>query len=383
MSTSSPKTKRNSPKQQRKQQPKRKAPRQRTKRVRATQFGVLSECAARYACAVGSPFSANAIGACVPSFPARPSYKVHSRITGTFSIGTAGIGYIGVAPCVANDKKCIYYTSSAFSGSSLAVGATGMTSITNGSNPYASSAFVPSSQSTDAMTARIVSIGLRIRYTGTELNRGGLIYGLVHPNHGNLHQTTTDAMSVFRECIRRPVSRSWTQVVASAIDTDEADYPDPSDMMAIGTASSIIQAGLISTFPFSSGNCVTSSNLDLGGIPMAFMVNSSPGNQFEYEIISHLEYIGTQVQNAVTPSHADAVGLSKIIEVKGMADVNAANNTSSIPYEVSFADSLKSGIARMTETTVQAASVAASIATGINKMSNAYNSIPKTNWIEL
>ena len=190
-------------------------------------------------------------------------------------------------------------------------------------------------------------------------------------------------MSIFRECTRRPVSRSWNQIVASAVDTDEADYPDPSDLMAIGTSAASFQAGLTSTFPFSSGNSVTTSNLDLGGIPMTFMITSSPGNQFEYEIIQHMEYIGTQVQNAVTPSHADAIGLSKIIEIKGMADLNAASNTTSTPYEVSFADSLKSGIARMTETTVQAASVAASIATGINRMSNAYNAIPKTNWVEL
>ena len=143
--------------------------------------GVLSECAARYACAIGAPFSAGAIGACVPSFPARPSFKVHSRINGTFSIGTAGVGYIGVAPCVSNSQRCIYYTGSTFTGTTLMVSGTGVNAITNTSNPYASGAFVPASQATDAMTARIISVGLRIRYTGTELNRGGIVYGLVHP----------------------------------------------------------------------------------------------------------------------------------------------------------------------------------------------------------
>lgn len=338
-------------------------------------MGVLTECAARYACAVGAPFSSNAIGACFPSFPARPSRKVHSRLTGVFKVGSQ-VGYIAIAPTACNDLASIYYTETAYAGANLSVGATGVTVSNNTANPYGHSLFLPGNASADCISARIISVGLRIRYTGTELNKGGLIYGLVLPNHGNLHSTTPVAMSAWRECVRRPVSRAWTTIVASAIDTDEGDYPDVSELYAINTTSSLNEAVIKALYPFSSGNSVTTTNANLGGIPMAFMITSTEGNSFEFEVITHMEIIGSLVQNSVTPSHADAIGLSKIIEVKGMADINAASNTSNIPYEKNFAESLKSGISQMVDTTVEVASVAKTINDGVNKLSQAYASIP-------
>lgn len=286
------------------------------------------------------------------------------------------MGFIGIAPTTCNDLASIYYSSTAYTGSSLSVGATGVTVQNNTANPYVHTLFIPSNVSKDALSSRIVSVGLRIRYTGTELNKGGLIYGLVLPNHGNLHATTPTDMSAWRECIRRPVTRAWTTIVASAIDTDEGDYPDVSELLAINTTNSLNEAVIKSLYPFSSGNAVSTANPNLGGIPMAFMITSTEANSFEFEVITHMEIIGSLVQNSVTPSHADAIGLSKIIEVKGMADINAASNTSNVPYEKNFADSLKTGISQMVDTTVEVASVAKTINDGVNKLSQAYASIP-------
>lgn len=354
---------------QRKQRSKKPARRKSGRKVMRASPMRLSSCAAHYAAAIGAPFSPQAIGACVPTFPARPSYKIHSRVTGTFTIGTS-MGYVAIAPTCTNNLASIYVTDSSFAGTSLSAGAVGVSAIFNTANAYASGAFLPASSSTDAMVGRIVAVGLRVRYIGSELNRSGLIYGLVHPAHSSLHSFTIPQMTSYRECVRRPVSRAWTTIVASAVNFDESTYPDVSDLIAL-SVSPYNQAQLEACFPFSTGSSVTSSNPTLGAFIMAFAVTGTTGNAYEWELITHQELIGAQVQNAVTPSHSDQVGLSHIIEVKARADMNAASNTSNAPYEKVFGSSLVEGMQSFAQTSVSAAQAAQNIASAATNLNSA------------
>lgn len=357
---------------QRKQRSKKPARRKNGKKTMRVSPMRMSSCAAHYAAAIGAPFSPQAIGACVPTFPARPSYKVHSRITGTFYVGS-NLGYVAIAPTCTNNLASIYVTETNFSGTTLSAGAVGVSAIANSSNAYANGAFIPANQQADGMVGRIVSVGLRIRYIGTELERSGLIYGLVHPAHASLHSFTIPQLSSYRETIRRPVTRSWTTIVASAVNFDESVYPDVSDLISM-TAAPHNQAQLEACFPFSGGSSVTSSNPTLGAFIMAFMVTGTQGNAYEYELITHQELVGIQVQNAVSPSHSDQVGLSNVIEIKAKADLLSASNSTNAPYEKVFGISLAEGMQQMAQTSVNVAQTATNIANAANSINAAAKS---------
>jgi hypothetical protein len=88
-------------------------------------------------------------------------------------------------------------------------------------------------------------------------------------------------------------------------------------------------------------------------------------------LITHQELIGSQVQNAVSPSHSDQVGLSHIIEVKARADMNAASNTSNAPYEKVFGSSLVEGMQSFAQTSVSAAQAAQNIASAATNLNSA------------
>lgn len=333
----------------------------------------MTSCAAHYAAAIGAPFSPQAIGACVPTFPARPSYKVHSRITGVFSVGT-NIGYVAIAPTCTNNLASIYYTDTNFAGTSLSASATGVSPMSNSANAYASGAFIPASSAIDGMVGRIVSVGLRVRYVGTELERSGLVYGLVHPAHASLHSYTVPQLTAYRECIRRPVTRNWTTIVASAVNFEESVYPDVSDLIALGV-SPFNQAQLEACFPFSTGSPVTTSNPTLGAFIMAIVVTGSTGNTYEWELITHQELIGPQVQNAVTPSHSDQIGLSNVIEIKAKADLFSASNSSNAPYEKVFGSTLNSGMQQMAQTSVEIAKTASAISNAAGALGGLYSNV--------
>lgn len=340
----------------------------------------LSACAAKYALALGSPFSAQALGACVPTFPARPSQKVHSRVFGTFQVGTGGVGFISHAPTVCNNLNSIYYSRSGFTLTTADVAAIGVTQAPFDSIPYSTTQIFPTPTTgeyiSNSVRGRVVCSAIRIRYVGTELNRSGVIYGLVTPDHSNMQNSSITQMTKYRECIRRPVSRAWTTLCSCAIDPDEADYPDIS---ALQNAAQSNQGSLEACFPFSGGNYLLTTAQSIGGVPMLFLVTGAAFNEFEYEIITHLEYTGGPIQQLLSPSHADLAGLSKVIDLKAQSDLNAASNTSSKPYEQTFSETCKASVNNFVDQAVSVMSVAGTVASGASQLRSAYKGIK---WVE-
>lgn len=300
-------------------------------------FG-LSSCAAHYALAVGSPFSRESNGACVPTFPARMSQKVTVYKSGSFAVGLQTFGFLGVAPCVANNATVAYASTNAYNGSSIDyLNAIGVQSFTIGSIPYTSTtltngdAYFPS-----AVSGRIVSVGVRIRYIGTELNRGGMIYALVTPDHNNTQGFSMDNITAYSETIKVPVGRNWTTLVASAIDQDECSYPEEVTAPGGPNTDAAVRRVL---YPFAQQNSVNSAAPTIGAPIMVFCVSSTPGNVFEFEIVEHIEYIGSLTQPAATRSHSDQDGLSKVTEAAG--NTPAARAASGAPQESTFLQQLK------------------------------------------
>jgi len=251
----------------------------------------LSKCATDYAQSLGNPFNGPA-DACVPDYPALMTGRFRVWSKGTFttavSVGPAS-GWIAFDPlnAMASDNPCVFYNDP--------VSTTGDTiltpTITPGSNvpQYSNSPYVLGAFGQAGLQARVVSAGIRIRYIGTELNRGGEIVGLHHPSHSQLSGFTVPLMNTYKESARLPPIREWSTLLYRPVDTGDLNF-------AIQLAPAAMQ--------FFMGFIVPS------GIPGA-----SP---YEYEVFSNLEMQGAQVQNKL-PSHVDSVGHGAVNAITSMA----------------------------------------------------------------
>lgn len=133
-----------------------------------------------------------------------------------------------------------------------------------------------------SLHGRIISRGLRIRYIGTELNRGGRILAFSHPQGESLNGLSFDDVLQYPTAKTVPVSRSWQSICYHPVDETETDYATSH------------------TGPRNAPN-------------MACMVSgTSSGNSFEVEYYIHFEVIGPTLGTAVSTSIADDSTFSKV-----------------------------------------------------------------------
>jgi hypothetical protein len=170
---------------------------------------MLSNQAHEYSKAVADPFGSKPCG--IPSFPSLPSLKVKTWAKGTFQTsGTTGFGFIAVDPraAVVNDTDSVMYSTSAYAHSH--VRNTGLGSVSAATNaPYTTAQI---SAAADALSYRVVASGLRIRYIGTELNRGGYKIGLRDPTGSTLADRNIPAFEAETQAVRFSVDRKWTTI---------------------------------------------------------------------------------------------------------------------------------------------------------------------------
>lgn len=285
----------------------------------------LSPCAQKYALAISEPFHPNATGACVPSFPSRNSQKVTAFIRGTLTTSsTTNVGFIAVVPTLANDGTVAWTTTSAFNGTTLAGSGAGVVPRTLPNLPWSTASLLSSSGGSvpPAISGRIVSIGVRLWYSGTELNRGGVTYALCEPNHGNLLGMDATNLGAYVECVKASVSRDKPAYVFTAgIDAEECQYPEHDSAATAGFPD-------VRVYPFSQGAPATATSL-VGAAPLAIMiVSGAPSSNFEFEIVEHVEYVGAASSAMATPSHSDANGFQMVQNAAGrLPSLMAANPT--------------------------------------------------------
>jgi hypothetical protein len=126
---------------------------------------------------------------------------------------------------MANDTDPVRFASAAFSGSSFNFGSPDCLAA-NVNSPYATTDF-----NTDTgVSARVVAAGLRCRYGGTELNRGGFKIALVDPTHDPINGRTLPEMNAEQQTQRLPVSRQWSALLYRPVRSTELDFvsADPS-----------------------------------------------------------------------------------------------------------------------------------------------------------
>jgi len=311
------------------------------KRQASVQGIGLTECAAKYAAAIGNPFSPQAIGACIPTFPCRESFKVSARKFGAFQVGASYRGFVAVSPCLANDVVSIWNTLGSYQGSTFTVDPsapqTGLVSSAFDTLPFTASELSDTTKVSNAeMAGRIISTSIRIRYIGTQLNFGGRCYAYVDPAHGNLNGQSMETIGGRKGCLRVPVSREWTEITVFANTDDEVAYP-------VSANHSADMCDLLTMFPLSSRLGIASGTTDIGGFPIVIAINSTAANDFEYEIVTHAEYVGALAASVVTRSHTDLDGFSHVQDAGGR---NVMARTDSRTSWSSFASELMGSITR-------------------------------------
>jgi hypothetical protein len=147
-------------------------------------------------------------------------------------------------------------------------------------------------------------------------------------------------LGAFKECLTTHCSRSWTEQVVFSNTSTEVDYPVNNLTFANSIATPAAQEELLTTYTMSScqflSNAVASpytAGTVIGGAPMAIVFDGTAGNLYEFEIVAHVEYVGTITQSMLTKSHADPVGFSVVQEAAnglGLARQYIANQASAM-----------------------------------------------------
>jgi hypothetical protein len=177
--------------------------------------------------------------------------------------------------------------------------------------------------------ARVVSVGLKMMYTGTKMNESGLFYGLVTPEHQTLAGLTPAQMATYRNCVIKRVADGGTlELVDFGKREEDTAYPTQES----------IEGDFYPPYPFSvqrlattysAGTNTWNVNKDMGAPTMAIAITGIPGATFYYEYIMHYEATGSSLNGRETVSHADSAGF----EMTTMAARNLSAMQAALPKQ--------------------------------------------------
>lgn len=266
--------------------------------------GQLSMCATKYLMACTKASSPSADGACIPTFPALPSQKAKGFIRGTAVIGLGGVGFVAVSPCVGSDYQCVTFSNSSFSGQAVSdtsnpeVVAQGLVNL-----PYAGTA-VGSVTNGTRVNGRIVGGELCVQYTGTALNRSGMIYAYTDPNHTDVNGMTAATLGARQQC-RVVVNRGQRVGTAlCAVRPEEVEYPPYSaEISGVNNLKSRL-------YPYSDWN--NSGSAAVGSLISCILFTGVPGESFQFEYHQHVEYCGGGTAGRTTPTDLDSTGFEAV-----------------------------------------------------------------------
>lgn len=183
---------------------------------------VLSAATTAYLHAASDPFEAPPCA--VPNSPALMTAprKVWSK--GSFSSSTVpaalDTGFIVISPetGMVNDLAVGYTNSAALAVPNVNLGASVAT--------FSNSEFTSAALGPNAMQARVVSVGLRIRNITPSLTRGGQCIGLTEPAHGSVNGFTVAIMDSYNESERHGGKElsQWLELIWHPVDTDDYDF---------------------------------------------------------------------------------------------------------------------------------------------------------------
>ena len=271
----------------------------------------LSKCSADYAKSLMEPWGPEA--PCLPSGFPLPSLKRKFFARGTAGQGTS-TGFILFNPAsgVSVTNNSVYFSDGAYTGTTAVTIATGVTAAPLNST-YTNGLFGPI-----GLQYRTVSAGLRVRYTGTELNRGGRIIPFEHPQHNTAAGMTVQQLLSMQgvQPVRPSSDGKWITIVSSG----------PKEEFELGYSADWTLA-----FPY----LVVMMNGGVG--PTGIVANFT----IEWEAWANYELIGVGLSGQ-TASHHDPIGASLAASA-----VTAAQNTHPHSASPGFSQDVMKGIETM------------------------------------
>lgn len=273
----------------------------------------LSKCAQDYALCMANPFTGPI--ACVPNFPALMTKRQRVYSKGTFVVpaGTNGFVYCDPISSLVNDQPCVNSSAAGYAAGVLALPGTALTVSSNSNSEYTSAML----NATDAsrITGRVVSAGLRIRYEDLELNRGGVIYALMTPNHTNMTGFNNATVQAFEESRKFAVHRKWHTVLFKPVDEDDTTMQGP-----------VLFPSLAAT-------------LNRWFMGFSVLGDSSVATSYEYEYYAVTEVSGANVRGKI-PSHVDPTGFSAVHATGALTNTLAPTDQDTEKASHSFLDTV-------------------------------------------
>lgn len=247
----------------------------------------IPECSRTYASALVNPWETPA--ACIPSAMSQHSQKTKVFMRGTANIGTNRVGWVMARVKPSNDGGAIKYTNNLYPGTmSTPFEGSGTGIVTgNHNSPYNNAAF---NNSDGELSWRTVAAGIRVMYTGTELNRSGRVVTFESPDHVNLevNDDSPDTVRSFDRAVAASVDRKWKGCTYQPIHPHDLAY----------------QFG-------------STAHKAEDFIMVAFFTGE-PGETYEFEVVFHFEFIGSIVRSK-TPTPYEPIFQSIINKTSQMA----------------------------------------------------------------
>jgi hypothetical protein len=242
------------------------------------------ECARHYGETLLNPFDSPA-GACVPVLPCLDTAKRKIFCRGTGYVQSNGFGGLTCYTSLAGDTPAAIYTTGTGSSNTMTWDAAHMNKISPNSELTAADF------SAQQVQARIVGLGIRLRYTGKQVDMNGSVYALEEPNHGKTDTMNVEDLRAFDRVKTQPFTREW--VVA-------AWQP----VLPLETAFS--NNAYASPFPTPTNPLI---------ILIACQGSGTAGNPslpFEWEYFAHYEAIGIQARGK-SESHIAPVQAQRVM----------------------------------------------------------------------
>lgn len=193
----------------------------------------VGPCAQKYAESLADPFTGPA-DACMPVTPAVQSRKLRTFIRTRFqSSSVNGAGFVTMQPLACNDGAVTagnIGTAAAYTSSAAWLGPVALPNLNpatagviplNHNGEYSTSAF-----SSAGVQARLVSMGFRLRYAGTELNRGGRVMLYEDPDHSDWSTGASNSVIMGNEKAKEhKIGEDWITLCTSGpVVPSEFDY---------------------------------------------------------------------------------------------------------------------------------------------------------------
>jgi len=287
---------------------------------------VLSKCASNFLEVHMNPFSLDCRNICLPRAPSIPSMKAVGFIRGTAFVGTQGVGFIELSPCICNDYPAVFYTTAAYAFSVTSVQPYNMTPLAaiGGSSKYPAGAnftglpftkdnlLIGSAddQNSKFISGRIVACSMKVKYIGTKLNQSGQYYAYADPLLGNVGgepaintgdpntgYTLNDLGAKISTEITS-VGDGYAEVMPLPVRTSlEEEYPN------------ITFADVNMLYPWCNGQANATDSTSTGAPNSVIMFTGVAGSPYWFEAIVHVEYTGPGIPSYnLTDTESDAMG---------------------------------------------------------------------------